>query len=86
MAFFDQLALADFKAQPLVIAESEGLRSRPPSWLERGPSRTRPQVVSRFRFEDGKIKKVTNFCEDQHKADLFFNAIYTLKPLPDRLA
>ena len=30
--------------------------------------------------------EVTNFCEDQHKADLSFNAIYTLTPLglPER--
>jgi ketosteroid isomerase-like protein len=39
-----------------------------------------------FRFEGGKIKEVTNFCEDQHLADIFFNTIYALKPLPDRLA
>jgi hypothetical protein len=38
-----------------------------------------------FRFEGGKIK-VTNFCENQHRADIFFNTVYALKPLPDRLA
>ena len=26
-------------------------------------------------------EEVTNFCEDQHKADLSFNAIYTLNRL-----
>jgi ketosteroid isomerase-like protein len=39
-----------------------------------------------FRFEDGKIKEVTNYCEDQHKADLFFYEIYRLAPIPARLA
>jgi hypothetical protein len=39
-----------------------------------------------FRFAAGKIKEVTNFCENQQKADLFFREIYSLKPIPDRLA
>jgi hypothetical protein len=43
MAFFDQLARADFKAQPLRYCGKRGLHSRPPSRPERGPSGTRPQ-------------------------------------------
>jgi hypothetical protein len=43
-------------------------------------------VVPRVSVRGGKIKEVTNFCEDQHRADIFFNAVYALKPLPDRLA
>ncbi|ELX09033.1 hypothetical protein Jab_2c10930 [Janthinobacterium sp. HH01] len=39
-----------------------------------------------FRFEHGKIEEVTNFCSDQHKADLFFHEHYRLKPIPERLA
>ena len=36
--------------------------------------------------EAGKIQEVTNFCADQHLADLFFWKVYPLKPIPARLA
>jgi hypothetical protein len=39
-----------------------------------------------FKFEGGRIKEVTNFAADQHKADLFFWSVYQLRPIPDRLA
>jgi uncharacterized protein len=39
-----------------------------------------------FRFEAGKIKDVTDFCADQHLADIFFWKVYQLKPIPGRLA
>jgi hypothetical protein len=35
--------------------------------------------------DSGKINEITNFCEDQHKADLFFHEVYKLKPIPERL-
>jgi uncharacterized protein len=86
MAFFDQLARADFKAQPLVIAESgDYVVDHHRGWSDVPPGLDLKWCLV-FRFDDGRIKEVTNFCEDQHKADLFFNTIYTLKPLPDRLA
>jgi ketosteroid isomerase-like protein len=86
MAFFDQLAKANFKAQPLVIAESgDYVVDHHRGWSEVAPGLDLTWCLV-FRFEAGRIKEVTNFCEDQHRADLFFNAIYKLKPLPDRLA
>jgi uncharacterized protein len=86
MALFDQLARADFKAQPLVIAESgDYVVDHHRGWSEVSPGLDLKWCLV-FRFEGGKIKEVTNFCEDQHRADIFFNTVYAFKPLPDRLA
>jgi uncharacterized protein len=86
LAFFDQLARADFKLQPFVVAESgDYVVDHHRGWSEVSPGLDLTWCLV-FRFEHGKIKEVTNFCEDQHRADIFFNSVYTLKPLPDRLA
>lgn len=39
-----------------------------------------------YEIENGKIVKVQVYMGDQHAADAFFNAVYRLKPIPDRLA
>jgi uncharacterized protein len=39
-----------------------------------------------YQIENGKIKKVDCYNGDQHAIDNFFNAVYTLRPIPDRLA
>lgn len=86
LAFFDQLAKANFQAEPRAIAEQGDFvidHHRGWSTMGRGLDLTWCLV---FRFEGGKIKEVTNFCEDQHQADLFFHEIYQLKPIPARLA
>ena len=58
---------------------------RPPSRLERNGGLDMTWCLV-FRLEGGRIKEVTNFAADQHKADLFFWSTYRLKPIPDRLA
>lgn len=86
LAFFGQLAKAGFQAQPLAIAEQGDYvidHHRGWSTAASGLDLTWCLV---FRFENGKIKEVTNFCSDQHRADLFFNEVYKLKAIPDRLA
>ena len=86
LAFFDQLAKAGFQAQPLVVAEQgDYVVDHHRGWSAAGSGIDLKWCLV-FRFEDGKIKEVTNFCEDQHKADLFFHEVYKLKPIPDRLA
>jgi len=86
LAFFDQLAKAGFQAQPLVVAEQgDYVVDHHRGWSTVGSGIDLTWCLV-FRFENGKIKEVTNFCEDQHKADLFFHEIYKLKPIPDRLA
>lgn len=85
LAFFDQLGKAGFQAEPKVIAEhGDYVVDHHRGWSDAGPGLDLTWCLV-FRFEKGKIKEVTNFCEDQHQADLFFHALYRLKPIPDRL-
>jgi hypothetical protein len=39
-----------------------------------------------YQIRDGRIARVQVYMSDQHAADNFFWAVYTLKPIPDRLA
>ncbi|GAB1545387.1 hypothetical protein NUACC21_80630 [Scytonema sp. NUACC21] len=39
-----------------------------------------------YQIRDGKIAKVDCYNGDQHTIDNFFNAIYRLKPITERLA
>lgn len=86
LAFFDQLARADFKAQPLVIVEQgDYVIDHHRGWSEVGPGVDQTWCLV-FRFEAARIKEVVNFASDQHAADRFFWAVYPLKPIPERLA
>lgn len=86
LAFFDQLAKANFQAQPLVVAEQgDYVVDHHRGWSNAAGGLDLTWCLV-FRFEAGKIKEVTNFCADQHEADLFFHRVYKLKPIPDRLA
>jgi ketosteroid isomerase-like protein len=86
LAFFDQLGKAGFQAQPLVIVEQgDYVIDHHRGWSTAGGGLDLTWCLV-FRFESGKIVEVTNFCEDQHRADLFFHDIYSLAPIPLRLA
>ncbi|MQA18093.1 nuclear transport factor 2 family protein [Rugamonas rivuli] len=86
LAFFDQLGKAEFQAQPYAIAEQgDYVIDHHRGWSTAGSGLDLTWCLV-FRFEHGKIKEVTNFCSDQHKADLFFHEHYRLKAIPDRLA
>ena len=86
LAFFDQLAKAEFQAQPFVIAEQgDYVVDHHRGWSTAGAGLDLTWCLV-FRFESGKIKEATNYCSDQHKADIFFNEVYRLAPIPDRLA
>lgn len=39
-----------------------------------------------YRVENDRIVEVQVYISDQHSVDNFFNAVYQLKPIPDRLA
>jgi ketosteroid isomerase-like protein len=39
-----------------------------------------------YHIRDGRIANVQVYISDQHTVDVFFNAVYQLKPIPDRLA
>lgn len=86
LAFFDQLGKANFKAQPLVVAENgDYVIDHHRGWSEEAGGLDLTWCLV-FRFEGGKIKEVVNFCADQHLADLFFWKVYQLKTIPGRLA
>lgn len=86
LAFFDQLGKANFQAQPLAIAVTgDYVIDHHRGWSTEGPGLDITWCLV-FRFEDDRIKEVTNLSSDQHRADLFFWSVYTLKPIPERLA
>jgi hypothetical protein len=39
-----------------------------------------------YQIRDGRIARVQVYISDQHTVDNFFWAVYSLKPIPDRLA
>ena len=39
-----------------------------------------------YQVREGRIADVQVYISDQHTVDQFFNAVYALKPIPDRLA
>jgi uncharacterized protein len=39
-----------------------------------------------YHISNGRIDRVQVYISDQHTVDQFFNAVYQLKPIPDRLA
>jgi uncharacterized protein len=39
-----------------------------------------------YRIQNGRIANVQVYISDQYSVDDFFNAVYQLKPIPDRLA
>lgn len=86
LAFFDQLGKANFRAQPLVVAESgDYVIDHHRGWSDVAGGLDLTWCLV-FRFDAGKIKEVVNFCADQHQADQFFWKVFPLKPIPGRLA
>lgn len=39
-----------------------------------------------YTLRDGRIAKVNDYLHDQHEADHYFNTVFALKPIPERLA
>jgi ketosteroid isomerase-like protein len=86
LAFFDQLARADMKAEPYAQAVTDDyVLDFHRGWSAAG-ARLDTTWCLAFRFAGGRIQEVTNLCADQHAADAFFWSVYRLKPIPERLA
>jgi ketosteroid isomerase-like protein len=86
LAFFDQLAQADMKAEPYAQAVTDDyVLDFHRGWSEAGARMDTTWCLA-FRFAGGRIQEVTNLCADQHAADRFFWSVYQLGPIPDRLA
>jgi len=87
LAFFGQLALSGFQAEPIyfgadkthVVDVHRGL-----STVE-GAQNVDTTWALIYRIEDGKITEATNLSADQDAANAFFWSQYDLAPVPDRL-
>jgi ketosteroid isomerase-like protein len=88
VAFFSQLARANFKAEPIFF----GANDQYVVDVHRGWSNAEghPNVDTiwtlLFRINSGKIVEATNLSADQHAADNFFWSFYSLAPIPERLS
>lgn len=88
VAFLQALGRAKFQSEVLYLGADENYVVD----VHRGYSNMDDQEnidqlwALMFRFENGQIKEVVNFPSNQHAADAFFWRIYSLKPIPDRLA
>jgi ketosteroid isomerase-like protein len=87
MSFFDALAIAEFKADPLFLeASDEYVVDIHRGWSNAGTGKvdTTWALVWHFNAE-GKVDQVLNLCGDQAQMDAFCWANYELAPLPNRL-
>jgi len=88
LAFFEQLGVAGFKAEPIYFGADETHVVD----IHRGWSNAdgKPNVDTTwalvYRIEDGKIVEATNLSADQDAANTFFWSQYELAPVPERLA
>jgi ketosteroid isomerase-like protein len=97
VAFFAQLIKANIKVTLIRSgqlgddAAVEEHRGYGEVQVTDGGGRTRTVVLdavncTRYTVRGGKIADVQVYMGNQHAADDFFNAVYRLKPIPDRLA
>ena len=88
LAFFAELAVAGFKAEPIYFGADETYVVD----IHRGWSNVegKPNVDTiwalLYRIENGKIVEATNLSADQDAANSFFWSQYQLAPVPQRLA
>ncbi|MCJ8307429.1 MAG: nuclear transport factor 2 family protein [Hyphomicrobiales bacterium] len=88
LAFFAQLGVAQFKADPIFFGADEDVVVD----IHRGWSNAegKPNVDTTwalvYRIVDGKIVEATNLSADQDAANAFFWSQYQLAPVPERLA
>lgn len=87
LAFFGQLGVANFKAEPIYFGADEYHVVD----IHRGWSNAegKPNVDTTwalvYRIVDGKIVEATNLSADQDAANTFFWSQYRLAPVPERL-
>lgn len=88
LAFFDQLAIAGFRAEPVFLQASEEYVVD----IHRGHTTKGVGVVDTmwalvWHFNsDAKVDRVVNLSADQHQMDTYVWANFALRPIPDRLA
>lgn len=88
LAFFDQLAKAQFRAEVLFLGGNDAYVvdvHRGWSNLESGENIDELWALL-FRIENDQIVEAVNFPGNQYAADAFFWQVYPLKSIPERLA
>lgn len=88
LAFFDQLAEAGFRAEPIYFGADEDRVvdiHRGYSTVE-GARNVDTMWALVYRIEDGRIVEATNLSADQDAANAFFWSQYELAPVPERLS
>jgi len=88
IAFFSQLVKSGIKVD---LVKIDGFGESTVVEVHRGYGEAKGNKLdalncTHYEIRDGKIAQVQVYMGDQHAADSFFNAVYTLKPIPDRLA
>lgn len=87
-AFFDQLAKAGFRADPLFLeANEEYVVDIHRGWTTEGVGEVDTLWALVWHFDtDGKVDRVINLSGDQHQMDMYIWANYQLARIPERLA
>jgi hypothetical protein len=87
LAFFDQLAKAQFRAEVLFLGGNDNyVVDVHRGWSNLGQGENIDELWALlFRIENSRIAEAINFPGNQHAADAFFWRTYSLKPIPDRL-
>jgi ketosteroid isomerase-like protein len=88
LSFFDALATAEFKADPVFLeASQEYVVDIHRGWSSAGEGKVDTMWALVWHFNnEGKVDRVINLCGDQAQMDTFCWANYPLAPLPGRLA
>ena len=78
LAFFKELEKGAFKASPIATGiNGEYVIDCHKNWSElEGDDQFEGMSCLLWRIEDGKIKEVHNFPQDQNVVDSFFNKVY----------
>lgn len=85
--FFQQLTKAQFKAEVYaLVGNDEYAVDYHRGWGSFGEHSLDVLWAIVWRVRDGKIVEGIDFAFDQAAADIFYSAVYPLKPLSQRLA
>jgi uncharacterized protein len=87
IAFFEQLNKAGIQVD-LINIDAWGENTVVE--VHRGHGQSNGSVLdalncTHYQIRDRKIAEVQVYISDQHTVDQFFHAVYSLKPIPDRL-
>ncbi|MBY0491344.1 MAG: hypothetical protein K2R93_15985 [Gemmatimonadaceae bacterium] len=87
VAYFDVLRQGNFEAEISYLAGEDvhaiDVHRR---WGEAKGAKCDSNRVLYYTVKDGLIREVQNVCYDQCQADVFYCAVWSLKPIPARLA